>query len=109
VGKSTEALQIVGASKKINQWMLVAIAMDAQNKVMKEDWISSHNQVNTKPSTHVPFNKWIKILDEHSILVLGEKFFEKRMSLFDAMPACWVNLSVEDHHAVMLIIKGAYE
>jgi hypothetical protein len=100
---------LFSASKKIDQWMLVAIAIDVQNKVTKKDWISSHNQANTKPSTCVPFDKWIKILNEHSILVLREKFFEKRISLFDAMLACWVNLSVEDHHVVMSIIKGAYE
>jgi len=47
-------------------------------------------------------------LDDHGVLVSGEKFFTKRTSLFDAMPACWTNLSVEQRHEVLSIIKSAY-
>ena len=39
----------------------------------------------------------------------GEKFFTKRTSLFDAMPACWVNLSVEHRHGVLAICKGVHK
>ena len=48
--------KLFSASKKIDQWMLVAIAMDAQNKVTKEGWISSTKSTQSQalmyPSTN---------------------------------------------------------
>jgi hypothetical protein len=41
--------------------------------------------------------------------VSGEQFFKQRTSLYNAMPACWRKLSVEDRHSVITIIKKIYE
>jgi len=95
--------------KKVDQWSLIALAINAQLKVSKADWQGSHARVNTQPSTRVGFKEWIKRLDDRGVLSSGEKFFTKRTSLFDAMPACWVNMSVEHRHEVLTIIKGVYE
>jgi len=48
-------------------------------------------------------------LDDRGVLVTGEKFFQKRTSLIDAMPACWMKLSVEKRHEVISIIMGMQE
>jgi len=95
--------------KKVDQWSLIALAINAQLQVVPGDWARSHRRVNTRPSCRVSFKEWIKRLDDRGILVSGEKFFTKRTSLFDAMPACWTNLSVEHRHEVISICKGVYE
>ena len=41
-------------------------------------------------------------------IVTGENFFIKPTSLFDAMPACWKRLTVEERQNVMAIIDGLY-
>jgi len=95
--------------KKVDQRSLVALAIDAQLKVSKAEWKGSHACVNTQPSARVGFKEWIKRLDDRGVLSSGEKFFAKRTSLFDAMPACWANMSVEHRHKVLTIIKDVCE
>ena len=104
------ALQLVRRKLKsrIDQWSLIAIAIEAQLKVTKEDWISSHSRVNTQPSSRVSFDTFIKSLDARGLLLSGEKFFEKRTSLFDAMPAFWHKLEIEERQNILSIIKGVY-
>ena len=91
---------------KLDQWTLIALAIDAQLKITKDDWIKSHKRVNAQPSTRVPFDLFIKQLDERGVLIPGEKFFDKRKSLADAMPACWTRLSAEQRHSVLSIAKN---
>jgi len=95
--------------KKVDQWSLIALAIDAQLQVSAEDWARSHERVNTKLSCRVNFKEWMKQLDNHGVLVSGENFFEKRTSPFDAMPACWTNLSAEHPHEILTLIKGVCE
>jgi len=95
--------------KKVHQWSLISLAINAQLKVSSSDWARSHERVNTKPSCRVNFKDWTKQLDDRGVLVSGEKFFEKRTSLFDAMPACWTNLSAEHPHEVLTLIRGVCE
>ena len=53
----------------------------------------------------MPFHLWLKKIDGK----LGHReFFANQTSLFDAMPAVWKNLSVEDRHAVVRLIDGFY-
>jgi len=92
-------------NKKIDQWSLIAIVVNAQPKVKPQDWQRSHQRVNTQPSTRVSFDVFIKQLDDRGVLISGEKFFSKRTSLIGAMPACWLKLSVEQRHEVLSIIK----
>jgi len=94
---------------KLDQWTLIALAVDAQLKITKDDWIKSHKRVNTQPSTRVPFDVFVKQLDERCVLIPGEKFFDKRKSLVDAMPACWTRLSAEKRHSVLSVAKNTHE
>jgi len=94
---------------KLDQWVLIQLAANAQAKVERQCWIQSHNNVNTNPKTRIPFADWIKKLDKKGVLLSGEQFFVKRTSLYDAMPACWQRLSVEDRHSVITCIKKIYD
>jgi len=55
------------------------------------------------------FEEWIKELNDHGVLSSREKFCTKRTSLFDAMPACWTKLSVEQQHDALSIIKQVHQ
>ena len=92
---------------KMDQWYLIVIAIHAQNRIKKESWIDSFKKVNMHPHTRVPFNEWIKKLDERGFLS-AEKFFEKRTTLYDAMPACWKRLTIELRQSVMVTIREIY-
>ena len=59
------------------------------------------------PHTCSTFDVWIRKLDDRGFL--GAKiFFEKRTTLYDAMPACRKKLDVDQRQAVMGIIRDAY-
>jgi hypothetical protein len=92
----------------MNQWYLITCAIYAQNRIKKESWIDSFKKVNMHPQTRVPFNDWIKKLDDRGFLS-ADKFFEKRTSLYDAMPACWKRLTVEQRNKVMGTIREVYK
>ena len=91
----------------MDQWILISIAINAQNLVEKETWIASFKRVNMHPKYRVPFDEWIKILDTRGFLS-AERYFTKRTSLYDAMPACWKRLSVEHRHGVLSTIRNIY-
>jgi hypothetical protein len=74
----------------IDQYYLIAIAIDAQKKVPKRSWVESFVKVNMHPKHRVPFYEWIKILDNRGLLVSGEKFFEKRTTLYDVMRTYYI-------------------
>ena len=90
---------------KMDQWCLIGLAINAQLKVEPKAWSDSFKKVNLHPQFRVPFDDWIKTLDKRGFLATGEKFFEKRDSLHDAMPACWKNMPVEHCHQVLSIVK----
>ena len=54
----------------MDQWILISIAINAQNQVKKETWIASFRRVSMRPSHRVPFDEWIKILDNRVFLAL---------------------------------------
>ena len=76
----------------ITQYELVIIANTAMNAPNSADaWRTSHIRVNMCPSQMIPFTDWLK---KHEASVsAADRFFESRISLFDAMPAMWKNLS----------------
>ncbi|GFH45620.1 hypothetical protein CTEN210_02094 [Chaetoceros tenuissimus] len=94
--------------EKIDQWKLTAIAITAQLRTTKETWITSFKRVNMHPSTRVSAEEWLKKLDEKGVLA-GEKFFEKRTTLYDAMPAVWKDLAIQERQKILKIIKDAYD
>jgi hypothetical protein len=90
---------------QLDQWYLITIAIDALKRVKATAWIESFTKVNLHPRSRMPFHLWLKKIDGK----LGHReFFANRTSLFDAMPAVWKNLSVEDRHAVVGLIDGFY-
>jgi len=47
-------------NEKIDQWTLIALAINAQLKVTINDWTVSHMRVNMRPSCCMSFKEWIK-------------------------------------------------
>ena len=90
------ALQAVEPTigRSMNQWILIAIYIDAQNRIKKEVWIDLLNKVNMHPHTRVSFDKWLEVLDK-CVFLIAEKFFENRNSLYDAMPDFWKKLTID--------------
>ena len=60
------ALQSVSPTfgRSMNQWILIAIAIDDQNRIKKEAWIDSFKKVNMQSHTRVSFDKWIEVIDK---------------------------------------------
>jgi hypothetical protein len=106
--KNLELVRSRLGGSQMDQWVLIKLAANAQSKVSRDTWIGSHNNVNTNPKTRLPFADWLKKLDSKGILLSGEHFFQRK-NLYDAMPAVWKKLSVEDRHSVIGIIKRVYE
>ncbi len=75
-------------------------------KIKALAWIQSFKKVNLHPRHRVSFDVRLKKIDTK--LSSGE-FFALRTSLFDAMPAVWKNMSVEDRHAVVSVIDSFYK
>jgi hypothetical protein len=91
---------------RLDQWYLITIAIEALKKIKPAVWVESFKKDNLHPQHRVTFDVWLKKID--SKLFSGE-FFASRNSLFDAMPAVWKNLSVEDRHAVVSVIDRFYK
>ena len=93
--------------QSMDQWYLIDIAMNAQNCIKKESCIESFKKVNMHPHTRYTFDAWIRKLDDSGFLS-AKKIFEKRNTIYDAMPLCWKKLDVDQRQAVMGIICNAY-
>ena len=103
-----DCLTTVNRQVKMDQWYLISLAIEAQLRVPPECWIRSHIKVNTHPKHRVSFEEWMKKLDKRGLLLSGESFFQTRRSLYDAMPACWIRLSVEERHDTIRLMDGIY-
>ena len=86
---------------------MIAIAINAQNCIDKDSWIDSFKKVNMHPHTRSNFDVWIGKLEGRGF-ISTKKFFEKRNNIYDAMPACWKKLDVDQIQAVMGIIRDDY-
>ena len=62
--------------KTFSQWHLIAIAIEAQNKVPKEVWVQSFIRVNMHPKFRVSFKDWLDQLKERGVLS-SAKFFKE--------------------------------
>ena len=91
----------------IDQWYLIAVAINSQNCIKKESWIDSLKRVNMHPYTRSTFDVWIRKLDNRG-LISAKTFFEKRTTIYDAMFVCWKKINVYQSQAVMGIICDAY-
>lgn len=92
---------------RMDQWYLIAIAIEALKKIDPAAWISSFKKVNLHPCFRVSFEEWLDKINDK--ILTGEKFFVKRSSLFDVMPALWKHLAVEERHSVMAIIDSFHK
>lgn len=70
------------------------------NAVAKTDaWRKSFVRVNFCPLQHKPFNEW---LAQHKGTVdAADFYFKSRSGLFDAMSACWTNMTEDEQRAVV--------
>ena len=71
----------------MDQWYLIACAIDAQNSISSDVWIRSFERVNMHPQSRKPFDEWLRILETRGFLSAA-KFFDNRHSIYDAMPSC---------------------
>jgi hypothetical protein len=79
----------------------------ALNKIKQNVWQDSHHQVNLRPSTRVPFTKYIvKVKD---VADAADFFYHPRHGMFDAMPACWKNLAEAKRREVAALIGSFYD
>ena len=90
---------------RLDQWYLITIAIEALKLIKPSAWVESFTKVNLHPRFRMSFDLWLRKIDEK---LTNRKFFTNRTSLFDAMPAVWKKLSVEDRHAVVALIDGFY-
>jgi hypothetical protein len=83
----------------INQWSMILIVNHALNEVAKTDARSkSFERVNLRPSRRKPFDEWIA---KHKGTVDAVDFyFKSRSGLYDAMPACWKNMTEQNRRAI---------
>ena len=91
---------------RLDQWYLIRKQIVALKKIKASAWIESFKKVNLHPRHRVSFDVLLKKIDTK--LSSGE-FFALRTSLFDAMPAVWKNMSVEDRHAFVSVIDSFYK
>jgi hypothetical protein len=89
---------------RLDHWYRIAIAIEALKLIKPSAWIESFTKVNLHPRFRVSFDMWWKKRDGK--LSDGKFFTKNRTSLFDAMPAVWKKLSVENRHAVVALIDG---
>ena len=83
------------------------LIIHALSDVRPETWEKSFKRVNLHPHHRVPFNDWLKRIDE--AIQGGERFFcEGQNSLYEAMPALWKNMDVECRHRLVRVIDGFY-
>ena len=69
---------------------------------MASQWREYHQIVNLRPSKRIPFDKYIIKLK--NIVDTADYFFKKRNGMFDAMPACWKNLTEEQRRKLAALI-----
>ena len=70
---------------RLDQWYLIAIAIEALKLIKPSAWIESFTKVNLHPRFRMSFEMWLQKIDGK---LSDRKFFTKnRTSLFDAMPA----------------------
>jgi len=101
-----EAVPCLSGANKIDQWALIALAIETQRMITVNNWSQAHMHVNARPSARLGFERWTRELSGHGVFLFGEKSHAKRTSLFDMMPAGWVKLSVEQQHEVSTIIQN---
>ena len=93
-----------GRHGPVGQYELILIINTSLNKVDPMKWRTSHIRVNACPSQLIPFDQWVK---KHAEQVsAADRFFASRSSLFDAMPAVWKHMTVEERHQFASLMKG---
>jgi len=86
----------------VGQWNLIFTLNTAFNFCNNDSWRQSHIRVNTCPSQLVPFEQWLK---KHEKGVnAADRFFEKRDSLYDAMPAAWKHMTEAQRREVCAML-----
>ena len=93
---------------EMTQWHLIKIAADAQSKIKKTTWINSFIKVNLHPKYRLSFDDWIKKLQLNGVLSSGTQFWKDGTSYYDAMPAFWRRMGVEQREEMVYDIDTMY-
>ena len=99
--KFSELLDTFKAYQKgvLNQWAIILIVNEALNAVAKTNaWVKSFIRVNFCPSYRKPFAEWL--LKYKGTVDAADFYFKSRTGLYDAMPACWKNMTEQERRAV---------
>jgi hypothetical protein len=83
----------------LNQWAIILIVNEALNHVAKTDaWSKSFELVNFRPSKRMKFEE--HLARHKGVVDAADFFFKSRTGLYDAMPACWKNLTEQQRRAI---------
>ena len=90
-------------SNNVDQWELILVANAAFNETSKTNsWHTSFIKVNMCPSKAISPNEWIK---QREVLVkAADSFFTERSNLFDATPAAWQHLEIDQRRQVCTLM-----
>ena len=92
-------------SSHIDQWQLCAILCVALKHLPEQIWVKSFRKVNLHPDYRVSFKEWLKKIDSH--VTTGDTAYTRSNedSIYDAMPAFWKAMKVEERQKVLQRIK----
>ena len=79
----------------------------ALNKLRKKPWGNSHHIVNLRPSTRVPFDKYIERVKD--VVDARDFFYLKRYRNSDDIPAYWKHLDEQQRRDVAALIGLFYD
>jgi hypothetical protein len=83
----------------LNQWSLIGISLVGLKRVPEDSWTRSFQATNLHPDHRVCFSEWARKIDTD--LATGDQFFRGRSTLYDAMPALWKTMSVEERQLIV--------
>ena len=91
---------------KISQWHLIGILCVGIKYCKETTWVNSFKTVNIHPHHRVSFEEWVHSISSH--LRTGEHNFycTHQDSYYDAYPAVWKKMEVDDRQVVIQIIDS---
>ena len=91
----------------MNQYHIIKLAANSQLMVTKKWWVNSFICMDIYPKFRLPFNEWIKKLEDNRVLEPGRQFLKEK-GLYDAMPAFCRCMLVEIFHSCASAVDNLY-
>lgn len=84
----------------VNNWQLIGILSVGIKNLPADIWKKSFIAVNMHPDHRISFQEWINKISSH--IDTGEASYSRtNMSIFDAMPEFWKNMTVRDRQNII--------